>query len=109
MDNCQGQTISEYHETEVLKRMATSIDILEEEVRECFLDMGIFREVRKISADPLLDLGVYVHKLKWTVAYKILIELASQNLVTLVKNQKGTLGNPYGCSGELSLIQHDAL
>ena len=29
--------------------------------------------------------------------------------MTLVKNQKGTLGNPYGCSGELSLIQHDAL
>ena len=28
----QGQTISEYHETEVLKRMATRIDILEEEV-----------------------------------------------------------------------------
>lgn len=105
----QGQTISEYHKTEVLKRMATSIDILEEDVRECFLDMGIFPEARKMSADPLLDLGVYVHKLKWTAAYTILIELASRNLVTLVNNQKGTLGNPYGCSGELSLIQHDVL
>lgn len=105
----QGQTISEYHKTEVLKRLKTSIDILEEEVRECFLDMGIFPEARKISADPLLDLGVYVHKLKWTAAYTILIELASRNLVTLVNNQKGTLGNPYGSSGELSLIQHDVL
>ena len=66
--------------------------------------MGIFLEARKISANPLLDLGVYVHKLKWTAAYTILIELASRNLVTLVKNKKDTLGNPYGCSGELSLI-----
>ena len=68
--------------------METSIDILEEEVRECFLDVGIFPAAGKIFVDPLLDLGFYVHKLKWTAAYTILIELASRNLVTLVKIKK---------------------
>jgi len=105
----QGQTISEYHKTALLKRMATSIDTLDEEVRECFLDMGIFPEAKKFSADSLLDLGVYVHKLQWTAAFTILIELVSRNLVNLVNNQKGTMVNSYGSSRDLSLIQHDML
>lgn len=84
----QGKTISEYHKTALLKRMATSIDTLDKKVRECFLDMGIFPEARKFSADPLLNLGVYVHKLEWAAAFTILIELVSRNLVTRVNNQK---------------------
>ena len=50
--------------------------------------MGIFPEAKKISANALLDLGVYVHGLKWPEAFTILIELANRNLVKLVKNQK---------------------
>lgn len=84
----QGQPVSDYHEEVLLTRMATSVDFLKEKVRECFLDMGIFPEAKKIFANALLDLGVYVHGLKWPEAFTILIELANRNLVKLVKNQK---------------------
>jgi len=83
----QGQPVSSYHE-KALTVMETSVHILKREVRECFLDLGIFQEARNISADLLLDLGVYVHELKWPEAYTILMELASRNLVKLVNNQK---------------------
>jgi len=105
----QGQPISEYHEEELLGCLATSIDILKEDVQECFLDMGIFPEARKLSADPLLDLWVYVHGLNWAEAYTILMELASRNLVKLVNNQKRTLWNSYASNCDLSFIQHDVL
>jgi hypothetical protein len=49
--------------------METSTYTLEEEAREFFLDMGIFLEARKFSIGPFLDLGVYVHKLKWIAGF----------------------------------------
>eukprot|EP01018_Ginkgo_biloba_P002521 Gb_38649 [translate_table: standard] len=49
--------VSDYHKDGLLKCMATSIDVLEDEVRECFLDLGAFPEDRKISVDALLDLS----------------------------------------------------
>lgn len=103
----QGQPIDECHKA-LLECLATSIDNVEEEVRECFLDMAIFPEARKSCADPLLDLGVYVHELDWVDAYAILVELASRNLVNLVDNPKRTRRS-YQSSRELSFHQHDVL
>lgn len=104
----QGQPVSDDHE-KALTVMATSVDVLKKEVRECFLDMGIFPEARNISADMLLDLGVYVHGLERAGAYTILIELASRNLVKLVNNQKDSLWDSYEWHCELSFTQHDIL
>lgn len=103
----QGQPIDEDHKA-LLECLATSIDNVDREVRECFLDMAIFPEARKSCADPLLDLGVYVHDLDWESAYAILVELASRNLVNLVDNPKRTRRS-YQSSRELSFTQHDVL
>lgn len=103
----QGQPIDEDHKA-LLECLATSIDNVEEEVRECFLDMAIFPEARKSCVDPLLDLGVYVHDLDWESAYAILVELASRNLVNLVDNPKRTRKS-YQSSRGLSFTQHDVL
>lgn len=103
----EGQPVSDDHKN-ALRVMGTSVDILEKEVRECFLDMGIFEEARNISADMLLDLAVYVHGLERAGAYTILVELASRNLVKLVNNQKDTLWDSYEWQ-ELSFTQHDIL
>lgn len=103
----QGQPIDEDHKA-LLECLATSIDNVEEEVRECFLDMAIFPEARKSCVDPLLDLGVYVHDLDWESAYAILVELASRNLVNLVDKPKRTRKS-YQSSRGLSFTQHDVL
>eukprot|EP01018_Ginkgo_biloba_P002523 Gb_38650 [translate_table: standard] len=105
----QAESISDYHKDGLLKCMATSIDILEDEVRECFLDLGAFPEDRKISVDALLDLWIYLHDLEWQDAYTILMELASRNLLNLVNIPASHSRNFYGSSSELSFVQHDAL
>lgn len=104
----QGKPVSDDHE-KALTVMGTSVDILKKEVRECFLNMGIFQQGRNISADLLLDLGVYVHGFERAEAYTILIELAGRNLVKLVDNQKDTLWDSYEWHCELSFTQHDIL
>jgi len=55
-----GESISDYHKEGLLKCLQTSIDVLDEEARECFLDLGLFPEDRKISITILLEIWVYV-------------------------------------------------
>jgi len=81
-----GEPISYYHKQGLLVCLQTSIDVLDQEVRECFLDLGSFPEDRKIFMDALLDIWVYVRKMEWQDAFVILLELASRNLLNLMKN-----------------------
>ena len=81
-----GEPISNNHKQGLIICLETSINILDEEVRECFLDLGSFPEDRKISVDALLDIWVYVRKMEWQDAFVILLELASRNLLNLTKN-----------------------
>ncbi|KAH9301383.1 hypothetical protein KI387_012966, partial [Taxus chinensis] len=104
----RAQSISDYHKEGLLKCIETSVDMLEEEVRECFLDLGSFPEDRKNSVAALLDLWVYVRELDWEAAYTNLIELKSRNLVTLVDSPMDRFGNLYSSSCE-HFIQHDVL
>ncbi|GLJ30695.1 hypothetical protein SUGI_0608150 [Cryptomeria japonica] len=104
----QAEPISDYHKDGLLSCLKTSIDILEREVHECFLDLGIFPEDRKNSVAALLDLWVYVHELDWEAAYRNLTELNSRNLLSLVNSPMDHFGNMCGSSFEL-FIQHDVL
>lgn len=104
----QAEPISDYHRDGLLSCLKTSIDILEGEVHECFLDLGIFPEDRKNSVAALLDLWVYVHELDWEAAYRNLTELNSRNLLSLVNSPMDHFGNMCGSSFEL-FIQHDVL
>ena len=66
--------------------METSIDVLDVEARECFLDLGSFPEDRRISVNAILDIWVYVRKMEWHDAFVILLELASRNILNLTSN-----------------------
>ncbi|GLJ24302.1 hypothetical protein SUGI_0463670 [Cryptomeria japonica] len=62
-----------------------NIDSSDGVLKECFLDLGLFPEDRKICADALLDIWVYVRKLQRHDAFAILSELASRNLLKLLR------------------------
>ena len=81
-----GQPISDYHKEGLLRCLETSIDVMDEEAWECFLDLGSFTEDRKISVDALLDIWVYVRKMEWHDAFAILLEFSSRNLLNLTSN-----------------------
>jgi hypothetical protein len=104
-----GESISDYHKEGLLRCLETSIDVLDEESRECFLDLGSFPEDRKISVDALLDIWVYVRKMKWHDAFVILLELASRNLLNLTSNLSRSQAINYGNASELYFSQHDAM
>ena len=80
------KSISDYHKEGLLRCLETSIDALDEEAQECFLDLGSFPEDRKISVDALLDIWVYVRKMEWHDAFAILLEFSSRNLLNLTSN-----------------------
>lgn len=82
----KGETISDYHREGLLRRLETSIDVVDDVLRECFLDLGAFPEDRKICVDALLDLWVYGRQLEWNDAFVILLELARRNLLSLTSN-----------------------
>lgn len=52
----QGESIAELHETDLLDRMAISVNCLSPKVRECFLDLGAFPEDKKIPLDVLINI-----------------------------------------------------
>ena len=81
-----GEPISDYHKEGLLRVLETSIDVLNEETRVCFLDLGSFPSDRKICTESLLDIWVYVRKMEWRDAFVILLELGSRNLLNLTRN-----------------------
>ena len=83
-----GELVSNYHKEGLLRCLESSIDVLEEEARDCFLDLGSFPEDKKISVDALLDIWVYVRKMEWKDAFVVLLELASRNLLNLTSNMR---------------------
>lgn len=104
----KAEPISDYHKDEVLRCLETSIDFLDEEARGCFLDLGAFPKGKKVCADALLDIWVYVRKLEWQDAFVILLELASKSLLNLTNNL-GSQAISYGSASELYFFQHDVM
>ncbi|KAL6130435.1 hypothetical protein ACLB2K_068814 [Fragaria x ananassa] len=87
----RGESIGELHETDLLDRMAISVNCLSPKVRECFLDLGAFPEDKKIPLDVLINIWVETHDhIDEELAFAILNELADKNLVTLVKDARYT-------------------
>jgi len=103
-----GESISDYHKEGLFKCLETSIDVLDDEARECFSDLGSFPEDRKIPVDALLDIWVYVRKMEWQDAFVILLELAGRNLLNLTSNLRSQAIN-YGSASELFFSQHDVM
>ncbi|GLJ19806.1 hypothetical protein SUGI_0358870 [Cryptomeria japonica] len=76
-------------------------------LKECFLDLGLFPADRKICADALLDIWVYVRKLQRHDAFAISSELASRNLLNLTSNARGSTTIQYVNASEEYFSQND--
>ncbi|GLJ19833.1 hypothetical protein SUGI_0359460 [Cryptomeria japonica] len=105
----KAEPISDYHKEGLFKCLETSIDLLDDVVRECFLDLGSFPEDTKICADALLDIWVYFRNLEWQDAFVILLELASRNLLNLTSNSGSGAAISHGSVSELYFYQHDVM
>eukprot|EP01018_Ginkgo_biloba_P004427 Gb_32550 [translate_table: standard] len=104
----RAESIGDYYNRGLLNRLKLSIDVLDDEVKQCFLDLGAFPEGRKICIDALLDIWVYARGMEWNDAFVILLELASRNLLDLTSGQ-GSQAVSYGCGSEISFSQHDVI
>ncbi|GLJ44172.1 hypothetical protein SUGI_0921760 [Cryptomeria japonica] len=104
----RAEHISEYHKEGLLNCLETSIDVLDDDLRQCFLDLGAFPKGRKCSVDALLDMWVYVRQMEWQDAFVVLLELASRNLINITSDPGGR-AIAYGCAYELSFSQHDVM
>jgi len=104
----KAESISEYHKESLLKRLETSIDVLDDKHKQCFLDLGAFPKGRKFSVESLLDIWVYVREMEWTDAFEVLLELASRNLLNL-QGYPGSGAINYSIASELSFSQHDVM
>ncbi|XP_057840509.2 putative disease resistance protein At5g47280 [Cryptomeria japonica] len=105
----KGEPISDYHKEGLYKCLETSIELLDDVVRECFLDLGSFPEDTKVCADALLDIWVYVRNLEWQDAFVTLLELASRNLLNLTSNSGSGAAISHGSVSELYFSQHDVM
>ena len=79
----KGESISDYHKNELIRLLEISINYLDDVAKECFLDLSLFPDGRKICADALMNIWVYVRKLQWHEALSIFSDLASRNLLDL--------------------------
>jgi len=82
----RAESISEYYKDNVLNRLQMSIDILDDEPKQCFVDLGAFPKGRKFGVDSLLDIWVYVHGMEREDAFVVLLEIAKRNLLNLTSN-----------------------
>ncbi|GLJ19808.1 hypothetical protein SUGI_0358900 [Cryptomeria japonica] len=87
----------------------TSIESPDDVLKECCLDLGLFPADRKICADALLDIWVYVRKLQRQNAFAILSELANRNLLNLTSNSRGDATIQYGNASELYFSRCDGM
>ncbi|KFK28371.1 hypothetical protein AALP_AA8G506700 [Arabis alpina] len=103
----EGEKILDNHHPTVLECLQPSFNALESNLKECFLDMGLFLEDQKIRASVIIDIWMELYgKGSSTMCMKYLEDLASQNLLKLVP-----LGNEQedGFYNEFLVTQHDIL
>lgn len=83
----EGQSILKSHK-QLLLCLQTSIDALDdlnENVKECFLDLGMFPEDDQIAGMALMDMWMELYKLDDNMDASInLLHLSSRNLINLV-------------------------
>ncbi|KAJ4965163.1 hypothetical protein NE237_017012 [Protea cynaroides] len=103
----QGITTGSYSDWPLIA-LGTSLDLLEETVQECFMDLSSFPEDQRIPASSLIDIWVELHGIDEVDAYYNLHELSSKNLVNLIEIS-GEAGEIDGNMNKLFVSQHDIL
>ncbi|XP_042475769.1 putative disease resistance protein At5g47280 [Macadamia integrifolia] len=105
----EGSSVLDF-DKDLLERLATSLDSLDDVVLECFLDLGSFREDERIPASALIDIWVELYDLDdEDDAYVNLLELASRSLVDLVESTGKIAGKIDDGFDGLFVTQHRLL
>lgn len=107
-DLSRAEYLNDRHKEELLNCLETSVNILDDELKQCFLDLGAFPQGGKFSVDSLLDIWEYVRGMKRSYAFVVLLELASRNLL-YVRDDLGRGAITYKCAAELSFSQHNVM
>ena len=74
-------------ERELLSCLQTILDVLDEKhaiLKECFMDIGLFPELRRIPATALVDIFTEMHGVTEDDAIDNLYELRDRNLANVV-------------------------
>ncbi|KAK9054077.1 hypothetical protein SSX86_025153 [Deinandra increscens subsp. villosa] len=105
----EGQSIFD-SDSQLLLSLQTSVDALDDMLRDCFLDLGLFPEDEKISASALMDIWVELYNLDKEGMYtsEYLLELSARNLLSFVPARKDA-SELEGYCNEHYVTQHDLL
>lgn len=90
MELSKGQSIFD-SEKSIFDCLQLSLDSLDDEQRECFMDLGSFPEDQKIPVTSLIDMWAELYELdkNGVQAMSNLHKLCSQNLLNLVVRRCG--------------------
>ncbi|KAI9165943.1 hypothetical protein LWI28_023297 [Acer negundo] len=95
--------------TELLVCLQSSLDVLDEEVKECYLDLVSFPQDQRIPITALIDMWMELHV--WVEdglsAITYLHQLSDRNLVSLVTTRKNVSDGGY--YNDHFVMQHDLL
>ncbi|KAK1587157.1 hypothetical protein Q3G72_010232 [Acer saccharum] len=104
----QGKSIF-FSGNELLVCLQSSLDALDEEVKECYLDLGSFPQDRRIPITALIDMWMELHE--WVEdglsAINYLHQLSDQCMVKLVIARENASANGY--YNDDFIIQHDLM
>ncbi|KAK7263088.1 hypothetical protein RJT34_30672 [Clitoria ternatea] len=95
---------------DILNRLQNSLDLLEDEEKECFMDLGLFPEDQRIHVPALIDIwtGLYELDEDGQKAMNIIHNLANKNLVNVIVTRKVALDTDMHYNNHF-LTQHDLL
>ncbi|CAB4287486.1 unnamed protein product [Prunus armeniaca] len=100
-------------ETELLLRLQSSIDALDEEdaiIKECFMDLGSFPEDQRIPAAAVIDMWAELYELDEDfLSITNLLELTTRSLANLVITRKENMEMVDDYYIEHFVTQHDML
>lgn len=83
----KGGQIFKEHKA-LLDVLGTSLISLEQNLKECFMDLGLFPEDEKIPATSVIDMWIEVRGFDEDDAYVALVELSRRNLFTLIERTR---------------------
>ncbi|CAI0375436.1 unnamed protein product [Linum tenue] len=106
-----SKTASFLENSQVLDCLQKSVDALDDKqsIKECYMDLGLFPEDRRIPATALIDMWVELHGLDEDFAISNLYELSFRNLVDLRVIRKDASEDDDGFHNEDFVTQHDLL
>ncbi|GLJ41968.1 hypothetical protein SUGI_0868850 [Cryptomeria japonica] len=104
----QRIVIFNYHRDDFLSRLKTSIDVLDDDEKQCFLDLAAFPQKKFIPANALLDIWVYVRGMTRDKTAVLILKFAARHLLHLRRDARlPTIRD--NCMNSYTFSQDDAV